>query len=396
MDLNQALAEFDATETNLKRLETVWERMSALIPDGISFLGESVEGIEHEDLRRSFRELTAGLPMIAGFGINDAPLALDEIAQNRFDALEIGILEASISVEDEVRAPGEAIREYRFRFNRVRRQIVRERTQQLIGEVGTHLSSLQERIEPDATPIDDPEWIELVDAVREVERLAGSSTARTGRWRELARHLAWGQGIDLRDIAEHDWPSILVDVQSGLYAETEPLPVHVKDLAELVELHPTGAVSVSLSWNALDDEGFERLIFNIITDTPGYDNAQWLTKTRAPDKGLDISAWRVYEDELRGPRRHRVIIQCKHWLTKSVGPKDVNDQLALIPLCEPPYVDVLVVATSGRFTRNAVEFIEKHNDARKRPEIDMWPESHLESLLAQRPHLVPPPLRNDQ
>ena len=396
MDLNQAIAEFDATETTLKRLETVWERMSALIPAGISFMDESVEGIEYEDLRRAFRELTAGLPMIAGFAINDTPLALDEIAQNRFDAQEIGILEASISVEEGVRAPGEAIREYRFRFNRVRRQVVRERTQQLIGDIDAHLSSLQARIEPDATPIDDPEWSQLVDAVREVERLAGSSTARTGRWRELARHMAWGQGIDLRDIAEHDWPSVLVDVQSGLYAETEPLPVSVKDLAELVEMHPTGAVSVRLSWSSLDDQGFERLIFNIITDTPGYQNARWLTKTRAPDRGRDISAWRVHEDELSGQRRQRVIIQCKHWLTKSVRPQDVSDQLALTALCEPPLVDVLVIATSGRFTSDAVEFVEKHNDARKRPEIDMWPESHLESLLAQRPHLVPPPLRVEQ
>jgi len=35
-----------------------------------------------------------------------------------------------------------------------------------------------------------------------------------------------------------------------------------------------------------------------------------------------------------------------------------------------------------------VAWIEKHNDAGKQPTIEMWPESHLELLLARRPHLV--------
>lgn len=393
MDLNEALAEFDATETTLTRLESVWERMSALVPEGISFMGESVEGIEYEDLRRSFLELAKGLPNVAAFRIGDFPLTLNEIAQHRLDAREVGFIDAFVAVEDAVQAPGEAIREFRFRFNRARRQLVRERTLLLVGEIDAHLSSLQERIAPVSTPIEDPEWLQLIDAVREVERLAGSSTARTGRWRELARHLAWGQGIDLRDIAEHDWPSVLVDVHAGLYAETEPLPVHVEDLADLVQTQPAGPVSVGLSWDTLDDKGFERLIFNVLHDTPGYEKVQWLTKTEAADKGRDVSAWRVYDDKLSGQRRQRVIVQCKHWLKRSVRPQDISDQLALTLLWEPPPVDVLVVATSGRFTTDAVDFIERHNEARRRPEIDMWAESHLESLLAQRPHLVPPALR---
>jgi hypothetical protein len=51
-------------------------------------------------------------------------------------------------------------------------------------------------------------------------------------------------------------------------------------------------------------------------------------------------------------------------------------------------VDVLIIATSGRFTNDAVSWIEKHNHARERPYIEMWAESHLESLLAQRPYLI--------
>ena len=62
--------------------------------------------------------------------------------------------------------------------------------------------------------------------------------------------------------------------------------------------------------------------------------------------------------------------------------------LAAIKLWEPPPVDVLVIVTSGRFTADAVAWIEQHNNRRERPAIETWPESHLESLLAQRPPLV--------
>ncbi len=393
VDLNEAIAEFDATETTLKRLESVWERLSALIPQGIAIVGDSPEGIEYEDLCRAFRDLVNGLPRIAGYHVDAVPLGLDEIPQDRLDANELGFLEAITGVESSIAAPGEAVREYRFRFNRERRRVARDRMLELITEIESALASLTSRIESDREAITDPEWAQLCDAIREAERLAGSSTPRRGRWGELRRHLAWGQGVDLHDIADHDWPSVLVDINEGLYAETEPMPVHVADLAELVDARPTGRVSTRLKWEALDDEGFERLVFDLISNAPDYENPRWLTKTRAADRGRDLSVERVYRDALSGVRRQRVIISCKHWQSKSVDPDEVQAALLRIPLSEPPKVDALIIATSGRFTADAVELIEKHNDARNRPQIDPWPESHLESLLAQRPDLVPIGLR---
>lgn len=53
-----------------------------------------------------------------------------------------------------------------------------------------------------------------------------------------------------------------------------------------------------------------------------------------------------------------------------------------------PRVDVLVIATSGRFTSDAVQWIERHNACGSPPKIEMWPESHLERLLAARPPLI--------
>jgi len=55
---------------------------------------------------------------------------------------------------------------------------------------------------------------------------------------------------------------------------------------------------------------------------------------------------------------------------------------------EPPRVEVCVIATSGRFTTDAVGLIESHNQSDTSLRIEMWPESHLERLLASRPWII--------
>src|SRR5262249_26525274 len=144
-------------------------------------------------------------------------------------------------------------------------EVARNRMRELIAEIETRLTSLTARIERNGEAIDDPEWTSLTEAIREIDRLAGSSTPRQGRWRDLSRHLAFAQAVDLHDIADHDWPSVLVDISASFYAETEAMPVHVDDLGELADTHPAGRVSIRLNWQALDDEGFERLVFNLIS-----------------------------------------------------------------------------------------------------------------------------------
>ncbi len=149
-----------------------------------------------------------------------------------------------------------------------------------------------------------------------------------------------------------------------------------------------GPMAAALQWSALSDEQFERLIFCIISDANGYKNPAWLTKTRAPDRGRDLSVMRVHEDSLGTSITRHVIIQCKHWQSRSIPVEEVADAVAKMKLWEPPPVDVIVIATSGRFTSDAVVWIERHNHERQRPEIEPWPDSRMELLLARRPHLV--------
>lgn len=168
----------------------------------------------------------------------------------------------------------------------------------------------------------------------------------------------------------------------------EPLPVDVSDLSDVLAARPRGAVTTALQWNKLDDDGFERLLFALISSEPGYENPEWLMRTRAPDRGRDLSVTRVIVDGLSGTSRQRVIIQCKHWLTKSIAVLDASLAKEQTTLWPDPRVDVLVIATSGRFTSNAVQWIERYNASGGPPRVEMWPESHLERLLAARPPLI--------
>ena len=51
-------------------------------------------------------------------------------------------------------------------------------------------------------------------------------------------------------------------------------------------------------------------------------------------------------------------------------------------------VDVLVIVTTGRFTSDAISLVEQHNQSDRALHIEVWPNSHLERLLATKPHLV--------
>ena len=191
----------------------------------------------------------------------------------------------------------------------------------------------------------------------QVDALLGS-VDRPARWSELRRHLGFGETGDLDDIERLDWPQVRAGLRKGLYGELDPVPVGVEDLASLVAAKPQGPVTSKLNWSNIDDEQFERLIFTLISRTPGYENPEWLMQTRAPDRGRDVSVTRVQQDRLSGSLRQRVVIQCKHWLGKSVNVAEAGAAKDQMLAWSDPVVDILVFATSGRFTADGVAWIE--------------------------------------
>lgn len=390
MDLNEALRRFDLVDANIAKLEAVWLKMEKLIPDSVAFVGGSPEDREYRNLMRDFTLLVESLPAIDGWTITARPSDLNEIAQDRFDALDLGEVGAQAAVEESVNAPRYQIDEYRHRLSRKRHQLLRVRLEELIVEADAALGEAVEASgvisRDDCTSARTPHLDRFERLVSEADRILGGSP-RSGAWTRLRRHLSFAQGVDLLDINESDWPEVKRELREQA-SEQEPHQVGVSDIGELVASQPRGRVSTALTWRALDAERFERLMFAIISSAEGYENPDWLMHTNAPDRARDLHVTRVRCDSLGGMMRDRVIIQCKHWLSRSVAVMDVAAAIAEVALWEPPSIGSLVIATSGRFTADAVKWIEQHNHAGKRPAIEMWPESHLERLLAQRPHLV--------
>lgn len=385
--LAKALKQFEAAEANLAKLERLWNKAEGLIPQGIAF----VESLEYEECSRSIELILESTPKIDGWKPEIELLDLDAIAQNRLDAHELGEPEILISVERMVSEPGKQIREYRHRFARKRRSLVRNRVREIQKAVDNILERIGETTaeedEHDKN-MDSNEWGNLCAAISEIDRLLGSSVDRPDRWTDLRRHIAFAMLCDYRDIVKHDWPSVKEGLEKSLYDENEPIPVNIEDLGEIVGQGPEGPVPTALNWPILEDDDFERLIFALIASADGYENPEWLMKTNAPDKGRDLSVMRVTNDVLAGTTRRRVIIQCKHWQAKSVSISDVAKLKEQMKLWDSPPVQVVVIATTGRFSADAVEAIEKQNESDSTLNIEMWPESHLEKLLSARPALV--------
>jgi hypothetical protein len=384
--LNAALRNFEAVEANLNKIENVLSLIEAAIPKGVVFGNDPA----YDASCRDFDHLLKALPKIDGWKPDIHLFDLNQIARNRFDAQELGEVDYFVQVESDIEEPRRLLAEYRHRFTRKRRELIRDALVELIDAVDSNLRELGKPHGHDEASVlvVHPLFEELKSNIAQINTLLGSSVSKPERWTDLHRHLHFGMRGDLHDIIKHDWPSVKSGLRQALYGENEPIPCAVEDLGVLVNKRPSGPVATKLEWTRLDEEQFERLMFTLISSEPGYENPEWLMKTNAPDRGRDLSAYRVYTDPLGGTLRKRVIIQCKHWQSKSVGPGEIATLKEQMKLWEPPRIDVHVIATSGRFTSDAVALVEKQNQSDSALRIEMWPESHLERLLASRPAII--------
>jgi len=385
--INSALRQFEATEANLAKLEHIWSEIETLTPEGLAFGNDPA----YEEHVRGYEDVLGALPKIDGWKPESVPMDLNSIGQNRLDAKEIGEISAEIAVENQIEAPGRELAEYRHRLNRKRRQLIRSVMSDLIATIDETLRSLNKIASKKRNPaqeVKSPHWEKLKNQIQEIETLLGSALPRPSRWTDLRRHLHYGSTHDLMDVIRLDWPEVKTGLSKGLYGRDEPIPVDVADLGTLAAAQPKGQVVTKLKWKSLRDEDFERLVFSLIGAAPGYENPEWLMHTNAPDRGRDLSVFRIVNDPLSGAIRGRVLIQCRHRMTKSISPSDIASLKEQIGTWEPPKVDVLIIATTGRFTSDAVTAIEKHNSGDRALKIEMWPESHLERLLAERPALI--------
>ena len=92
--LSAALRSFETTEANLNKLERLWGKACALIPDSLSFGDDP----GYEDTCRSIELVAKYLPSIDGWRPNFNMIDLNTIAQTRRDYLELEEQEARISL----------------------------------------------------------------------------------------------------------------------------------------------------------------------------------------------------------------------------------------------------------------------------------------------------------
>lgn len=392
MELDSLLTTFDKVAVNLEKLEQVWERAKPFVPDGPQFGSPP----EYQTLSRGWEDLLPGLPPIDGWKITEGLPDVDSLGQMFLDYAEIGVFpKEALRIASQ---PDEDLSKYRHLLDRARRRaiaarltVLAERISELIGEVVAGLPTRDmwlNQVRSKRERIDTPATNGINDSLEEIERLLGQTVERKGRWGDLRRHLRFGEVGDWHDIAESDWPSVQGDLEAAKVGDTDPIPVPDFDLGTAVSQDLTGGATTALNWSALLPEDFERLLFDLLRDLDGYQNVDWLMKTNAPDRGRDISLQRVLHDAAGTTRTDRVIVQAKHYTSKSVGPSDVQAALTSLPLWEPPVIRSLIIATSSRFSSDAVTLAEKHNDLGNRPHIELWPDSRLETLLAQRPKLA--------
>lgn len=383
--LDKALRQFESVEANLVRLKGLWGKIESALPDGPMFGAPP----GYHEWCIAFERIVSGLPAIDGFRLECRLYDYDEAAQMHIDALEIGEFEAQIGVLKALGEQGELLTEYEIRFRAKRRELVRGKLVQCIDRLETELGTANVA-EPEGK-VERGGVIASVGAVRqvvdEIDTLLGSEP-RPEDWAGLRDALTGESGVEGLEPFRRVWPSVKVGLTDGLYGKYDPIPVEASDLGDIANEGPSGEVTIRLNWPVLRDDDFERLVFELIGEAEGYQNVQWLQKTHAPDRGRDLSADRLDADVLTGVRRYRTIIQCKHWVARSVGPADIGAARDAMALWEPPRVDALVVVTSGAFTADAVAMVEKHNQKDHALRIETWAGSHLERLLAKRPHLI--------
>jgi hypothetical protein len=199
----------------------------------------------------------------------------------------------------------------------------------------------------------------------------------------VAIHSTKTSGYFLRDLrgAREQYPDSLSRVFKELtqqYSDRSPIPT----VAAPVRSRP---IPPRLKWEKLSALDFERLLFELVCSTEGYENPKLVMNIYASDGGRDISVDRIVTDPLLGTKITKLFIQCKHWRSKSISGTTLS---ALKDQIQAANVNILVIATTGSFTKAAVDQIESHNRADRALEIEMWAGTHLELLLGARPDLV--------
>jgi hypothetical protein len=220
-DLSDALAIYDRVALNLDKLDRVWERMQALVPDGAYLDEGSEDSVTYRHLTESWTSIAASLPAVDEWRLKATTVDYVALGQTRIDLMHVSTVEDEVAFNAAVNAPRTEALKYRKQLARARQRLVRERSEELIQIVDRLLAPAPTEVsdllaEAEVTPIIDA----VKDAVEEIEQLLGDALTGGPREGDLYRHLRFGEPCDLRDIAAVDWPAFRPHVELALYGAT--------------------------------------------------------------------------------------------------------------------------------------------------------------------------------
>jgi hypothetical protein len=169
---------------------------------------------------------------------------------------------------------------------KVRKGMVRERAETLVSTVDTLLAVLAGKVERDGTHLaDDAQWQEIVAGIAEIQRLLADDFVTKAIGAPSLGTFTSVRALIYTTSRRATGHLCGATSRPRYIAELEPLPVQVDDLSTLAASRPQGTVTTALDSSALDGDGCERLIFNLLTDAAGHENTRRPMATSAPDRG---------------------------------------------------------------------------------------------------------------
>jgi hypothetical protein len=133
-------------------------------------------------------------------------------------------------------------------------------------------------------------------------------------------------------------------------------------------------------WTKLTEAAFEELVFALISSDPAFGDTEWVYPY-ANTIRRDISTVRAATNSEGRCACLRTLVQCRHPVSGQISFEElmlVKEQVALWN--DPPF-DVIVLATSGRFTDEAQRWAVVHNAASRKPRFELFSRDKLEQML---------------
>lgn len=219
----------EQSDVSLAKLSEILNEINQVVADDTAFIKDSPKSKRLHELSREYNAIAKSLSPFESYAfIRVLPQGLEDINSTQPGAEKIRSCEARLSVEEETNATEREIASYRTFVMRVRRELARNHIPRLVKLIDEQLGYLVYLMGPDTDAYDYEEWEEINDTFDLIRLLTKDLIPRTGRWREMLRHLSSGRKIDLHEILSEDWPSIRLEIQENRSkldpSEADPTP----------------------------------------------------------------------------------------------------------------------------------------------------------------------------